>query len=312
MSTVRILKIGDLPPHVEAMFDREFQCCVWEDIKDDSAACESVRGVVMRSNFRIDREVIARLPNLGVIATSGVGYDGIPLDYAKEKGIQVANTPSVLNAAVAELAVGLLLSLLRDIPAAHQYVRNGQWRYAPYPVTRDLAKQHVGIVGLGRIGKEIARRLDAFDVTLSYYGRTDQQLAWRFEPDLVALARQCDSLIITAPATPETDKMINAKLLDALGPQGYLVNISRGIVVDEEALLHALETKQIAGAALDVFQGEPDINPRFLALDNVILTPHMGSATHETRTKMAELVIDNLTSFLTTGRVLTPVYQACS
>jgi lactate dehydrogenase-like 2-hydroxyacid dehydrogenase len=165
----------------------------------------------------------------------------------------------------------------------------------------------VGIVGMGRIGKEIARRLEMFGVALAYHGRTDQQLAWRYEPDLAALARDSDILIVVAPGGAETRHLIDARVLDALGPNGYLVNVARGTLVDEAALLAALEQGTIAGAALDVFDNEPDIDPRFFALDNVLLTPHLGSATHETRAAMAQLMLDNVRSWFRSGRALTPV-----
>jgi lactate dehydrogenase-like 2-hydroxyacid dehydrogenase len=165
----------------------------------------------------------------------------------------------------------------------------------------------VGIVGLGRIGKEIGRKLEMFGVALAYHGRTDQRLAWRYEADLAALARDCDILIVTAPGGPDTRHLIDARVLGALGPHGYLVNVARGSLVDEGALLAALETNAIAGAALDVFDNEPDIDPRFLRLDNVLLTPHVGSATHETRAAMAQLMLDNVRSWFRSGRALTPV-----
>jgi lactate dehydrogenase-like 2-hydroxyacid dehydrogenase len=213
----------------------------------------------------------------------------------------------VLNAAVAELCVGALLSLLRKLPQADRYVREGRWAAANFPLSASLAGKHVGIAGLGRIGKDIARRLEPFGVNLAYYGRTDQNLAWRFEPDLATLARDVDILIVAAPGGRETARMIDARVLDALGPQGILVNIARGSLVDEEALLAALEQHRIAGAALDVFDGEPDIDARFFGLENVLLTPHIGSATQETRAAMAQLMLDNLRSWFRSGRVLTPV-----
>jgi lactate dehydrogenase-like 2-hydroxyacid dehydrogenase len=208
---------------------------------------------------------------------------------------------------VAELCIGSLLSLLRRLPQADRYVREGRWAQANFPLTASLAGKQVGIVGLGRIGKDIARRLEPFGVTLAYHGRSDQQLAWRFEPDLVALARDVDILIVAAPGGRETARMISAPVLDALGPQGILVNVARGSLVDEEALLAALKEKRIAGAALDVFDNEPDIDARFFGLENVLLTPHLGSATRETRAAMAQLMLDNLRSWFTSGRALTPV-----
>jgi lactate dehydrogenase-like 2-hydroxyacid dehydrogenase len=200
-----------------------------------------------------------------------------------------------------------LLSLLRKLPQADRYVREGRWPGASFPLTASLAGKQVGIVGLGRIGKDIARRLEPFGVALAYHGRSDQQLAWRFEPDLLALARDVDILIVAAPGGRETARMIDARVLDALGPRGYLVNVARGSLVDEEALLAALAEGRIAGAALDVFDREPDIDARFFGLENVLLTPHIASATQETRAAMAQLMLDNLRSYFRSGRVLTPV-----
>jgi lactate dehydrogenase-like 2-hydroxyacid dehydrogenase len=186
-------------------------------------------------------------------------------------------------------------------------VRTGQWKTAAFPLATSLAGKHVGIVGMGRIGKEIARRLEMFGVALAYHGRTDQKLAWRYEADLVTLARDCDILVVVAPGGADTKHLIDARVLDALGSGGYLVNVARGSLVDEQALLAALERGAIAGAALDVFDNEPDIDPRFFKLDNVLLTPHLGSATHETRAAMAQLMLDNVRSWFRSGRALTPV-----
>jgi lactate dehydrogenase-like 2-hydroxyacid dehydrogenase len=219
----------------------------------------------------------------------------------------VANTPDVLNAAVAELCIGALLSLLRKLPQADRYVREGRWPGANFPLTASLAGKHVGIVGLGRIGKDIARRLELFGVALAYHGRTDQNLAWRYEPDLLALARDADILVVVAPGGAGTARMIDARVLAALGPHGYLVNVSRGSLVDQEALIEALQNGRLGGAALDVFDEEPHVDERFFGFDNVLLTPHIGSATRETRAAMAQLMLDNLRSYYRSGKALTPV-----
>jgi lactate dehydrogenase-like 2-hydroxyacid dehydrogenase len=302
-----VLRIGDFPPEVQAQLDAEFRCVSVDEFLRDPALADGIHAIVTRSNLVVPEDVVARLPALEIIATCGVGYDLIPRALAARRGIVVANTPDVLNAAVAELCIGSLLALLRRLPQADRYVRARQWNAANFPLATSLAGKHVGIVGMGRIGKEIARRLDTFSVALAYHGRTDQKLAWRYEPDLAALARDSDILIVVAPGGAGTKHLIDARVLQALGPDGYLVNVARGSLVDEQALLAALEQGTIAGAALDVFDNEPDIDPRFFALDNVLLTPHLGSATHETRAAMAQLMLDNVRAYFRSGRALTQV-----
>jgi len=306
-----LLQIGSFPPEVQSRLDAEFDCLRAADLDTalarDPARADSIRALVTRSNLEVPASLVERLPRLEIIATCGVGYDLIPLELAARRGIAVSNTPDVLNAAVAELCIGGLLSLLRKLPQADRYVREGRWVDASFPLASSLAGKRVGIAGLGRIGKDIARRLEPFGVSLAYHGRTDQRLAWRFEAELAALARDVDVLIVAAPGGRETARMIDARVLDALGPQGVLVNVARGSLVDQEALLAALEQGRIAGAALDVFDNEPDVDARFFGLENVLLMPHIGSATHETRAAMAELMLDNLRAWFRDGRVLTPV-----
>jgi lactate dehydrogenase-like 2-hydroxyacid dehydrogenase len=302
-----LLQIGSLPSEVQLQIDAEFERFGVDELERDPARAADIRAIVTRSNLEVPAALVERLTKLEIIATNGVGYDLIPLELAARRGIVVTNTPDVLNAAVAELCIGSLLSLLRKLPQADRYVREGRWPGASFPLTSSLAGKHVGIVGLGRIGKDIARRLEPFGVALAYHGRSDQKLAWRFEADLRALARDVDILIVAAPGGRETARMISAPVLDALGPKGILVNVARGSLVDQEALLAALSEGRIAGAALDVFDKEPDIDARFFGLENVLLTPHIGSATRETRAAMAQLMLDNLRSWFRSGRVLTPV-----
>ncbi len=303
-----LLQIGSFPAAAQALIDTEFRCHSLEKLEQDEVLRERVRGIITRGNFTVPREVMARLPALGVVSTCGVGYDQIDIEAAAERGIQVANTPGVLNDAVAELCIGLIFALLRRLPAADRFVRNGDWRAGEvFPLATSLAGKQVGIVGLGRIGKDIARRLEPFGVGLAYYGRSDQHLQWPFEAELLGLASRSDVLILIAPGGVDTAGMVDAAVLDALGPRGFLINVARGSVVDEEALIQALQHGRIAGAALDVFAREPDVDTRLLGLDNVLLTPHIGSATHETRLAMARLALDNLHRFFEDGRVLTPV-----
>lgn len=305
-----LLQIGTFPALAQNLIDTEFQCHSLARLENDAALRAGVRGIITRSNFAVPKEVIAALPNLGIIATCGVGYDLIPLDAATDRGVIVSNTPEVLNSAVAELCIGMLFALLRRLPEADRFVRSGAWQRGAFPLATNLAGKRVGIVGLGRIGKEIASRLEPFGIALSYFGRTDQQLQWRYEPDLHALARTSDVLILTSPGGNVTSRMIDAAVLAELGPNGYLINVARGSVVDEPALIDALSRRTIAGAGLDVFDNETDIDARFFTLDNVVLTPHIGSATNETRLAMARLTLDNLHRFFENGTALTPVVAA--
>jgi lactate dehydrogenase-like 2-hydroxyacid dehydrogenase len=302
-----LLQIGAFPPAIQAQVDAGFRCHSLADLERDPALAGAVRGIITRSNQLVPAEEVERLPQLAIIATCGVGYDLIPLELAARRGIVVTNTPDVLNAAVAELCIGMLLALLRRLPQADSFVRAGAWREGAFPLAVSLAGKRVGIVGLGRIGKDIARRLEPFGVTIAYHGRTDQGLAWRHEPTLAGLAERSDILVVVAPGGPGTDRMIDAGVLAALGPQGYLVNVARGSLVDQPALIDALRRGAIAGAALDVFDDEPDIDARLFQLDNVLLTPHIGSATNETRQAMAQLTLDNLRAFFRDRTALTPV-----
>lgn len=305
-----LLQIGTFPALAQALIDSEFRCHTLAQLEADDALRERVRGIVTRGNYAVPRGVIERLPRLGMIASMGVGYDLVDLAAAREHGVLVTNTPDVLNDAVAELCIGLLFALLRRLPQADRHVRGGAWKEGVFPPGTTLAGKRVGIVGLGRIGKDIARRLAPFGVSIAYHGRTDQHLHWPWQPDLRALARDSDVLVLITPGGEGTRHLVGAAVLEALGPQGFLINVARGSVVDEAALLAALEGRRIAGAALDVFENEPEIDARFLALDNVVLTPHVGSATHETRAAMARLTLDNLRQFFQDGTVLTPVQAA--
>ena len=289
-----LLQLASYAPAHQAQLETEFTPHQLADLDADPALASRIRGIITRSNVKVDAAILERLPALEIVTTFGVGYDGLPLAAAAARGIPVTNTPDVLNTAVAELCVGMLLGLLRRLPASDRFVRDGKWPQGTMPLGVSLSGKRVGIVGLGRIGKDIARRLEPFGVSLAYHGRSDQRLAYRFEADLLRLAQDSDVLIVAAPGGPETSKMIDREVMEALGPQGYLVNIARGSLVDEAALLDALEGKTLGGAALDVFEQEPHAEARFAALDNVLLAPHIGSATTETRQAMMDLVMDNL------------------
>ncbi|SAL29763.1 D-isomer specific 2-hydroxyacid dehydrogenase [Caballeronia arvi] len=302
-----VLCIGDFPANANALVQARLAPVTLADIDRDDALRERIGAIVTRSNYDIDIALIERLPSLKIIATSGVGFDRIPVEFARERGIVVANTPDLLNAAVAELTIGLMLALLRQLPRADSFVRSGAWSKGAFALGTSLASKRVGIIGMGRIGKEIARRLAPFDVEIAYYGRTRQALSHESFAHPQALARWSDILIAACPGGSDTRHLVDASVLDALGAQGILVNIARGSVVDEEALVQALERKSIAGAALDVFEHEPLEASALCTFDNVVLSPHIGSATHETRLAMAQLTIDNVVSFFAKGKAITPV-----
>lgn len=303
----QLLRLGDFPPKVLARIEARFSCHDPAALEGSPALRESITGIITRSDHVIPPEALDDLPALRIIATTGVGYDGIPLAAARDRGVVVTNTPGVLNAAVAEFAVAMLLGLLRKLPESDRYVRSGAWKKDDFPLAIGLSGKRVGIVGMGRIGKAIAERLAPFQVELAYYGRHDQGLDYRYEADLIKLATASDMLVVVVPGGAATAGLIDDRVLAALGADGYLVNIARGTVVDEEALINALQNRRIAGAALDVFRNEPDVDPRFFTLENALLAPHMGSGTVETRGAMLRLALDNLESFFSTGTALTPV-----
>jgi len=306
----KVLQYGKLMPTLEQQLAEAFD---WHRLADqpDARAFLAARGgefVGLATAGFADAALIAALPSLRVISSFGVGVDGIDLDAAARRGIPVGNTPDVLNDCVADLAIGLMIDVARGVGAAERYLRAGQWPQGPYPLQRRFSGKKLGIVGLGRIGHEVAKRALAFDMDIRYHNRRPVlDTSMPHEPSLVELARWCDFLLVIVPGGAATRHLINEAVLDALGPKGYLVNVARGSVVDEPALVRALQGRRIAGAALDVFEREPQVPPELMALDNVVLVPHIGSATVETRAAMAQRVFDNLKSFFDTGK---PISQA--
>lgn len=267
-----------------------------------------VRALVGGGEGKIDASYMALFPALELIAVCGVGYDGIDVAAAKKRGIMVTHTPNVLNDDVADLALGLLLSVARKIPAADRFTRNADWLDGPFQLTRKLSGAKLGMVGMGRIGQAIAKRALAFDMDIAYFARHARpELPYTFVPDLIALAAQSDYLLVITPGGAATKNLINAPVLAALGPQGFLVNVARGSVVDQAVLIEALKKKMIAGAALDVYVDEPNVPTDLRKLDNVVLTPHMASGTVETRKAMSALTMDNLNAHMAGLPVKTPV-----
>jgi hydroxypyruvate reductase len=255
----------------------------------------AVRALATFGPMPVDGKLMDALPKLEIISNFGVGVDAINLDDAKKRKIIVTNTPDVLNEAVADTAIALVLNTVRKFPQSEVYLRGGNWASrGPYPLSTDIGGKTLGVLGLGRIGEAIAKRAMACGMQIRYHNRTRKDVAFAYDPDPVTLAKNCDVLIVATPATPETSRIVNARVLDALGPTGYLVNIARGSVVDEPVLLRYLQEKKIAGAGLDVFADEPRVPPEFFSLDNAVLFPHVGSATVETRKAMGDLQIENL------------------
>jgi len=273
------------------------------------ASVAKVGAMAVTTMARIDEPLLARLPELQIISSFGVGYDHIDVRAAGKRGIVVTNTPDVLTEEVADTALGLLLCTVRELPQAERYLRAGRWRQGNYPLTRaTLRNRSVGIVGLGRIGVAIARRLDAFGVPVVYHTRTPRSdVPYRHYPQLIDMARAVDTLMIVVPGGPATKNLINAAILEALGPDGIVINVARGSVVDEPALIAALRDRKIMAAGLDVFAHEPDVPEELLAMDNAVLLPHVGSASVFTREKMDQLVVDNLLAWATGNPPLTPV-----
>jgi lactate dehydrogenase-like 2-hydroxyacid dehydrogenase len=254
----------------------------------------------------VARALIEQLPRLRLIACFGVGVDAIDLAAARERGVAVTNTPDVLTDDVADLAIGLMLAALRGLATADRYVRAGLWLRANMPLQTRMSGKRLGIVGMGRIGQAIARRASAFDMSIAWNGPRPKDLPWRYEPDLLALARSVDVLVAACPGGAATRGLISRAVLEALGP-GVFVNIARGSVVDEAALVDLLVTQRLGGAAIDVFADEPRVPEALFALDHVVLQPHQASATRETRGAMGQLVLDNIAAHVAGRPLLTPV-----
>jgi lactate dehydrogenase-like 2-hydroxyacid dehydrogenase len=302
-------------PRTMASLDQEFNVLRLWEAPDPNEALESigpvVRFVAAGGHAGVDGALMDRLPKLEIIANFGVGYDTIDAKEAGRRGVIVTNTPDVLNEEVADTAMGLLLATARELPQAERHLRAGLWTEGTYPLTRGtLRGRTLGIAGLGRIGKAIAKRAEAFGLAIAYYGRSRQaEVAYPYYPSLIALAEAVDTLMLVLPGGAATRNLVGREVLDALGPQGILINIGRGSVVDEAALAEALKAGRILSAGLDVFADEPNVPPELMALENVVLLPHVGSASEHTRGAMGQLLVDNLVSWREGKGPLTPVAE---
>ena len=279
------------------------------DPQEFSKVAPLIKGIAGGGESAVSAALMGQLPSLEMVSIMGVGYDGVDVAAALKRNIVVTHTPNVLNDEVADLAIGLMLSVARRIPQADQYVRSGRWgTEGAMPLARKVSGARLGIVGLGRIGQAIADRAAAFGMSIAYTARSAKPgLSYPFYASALALAAEVDFLVIITPGGAGTLHMINAEVLKALGPQGYLINVARGSVVDEVALVHALQSGVIAGAGLDVFEKEPHPLEALRKLDNVVLTPHMASATRETRQAMADLAVANLQAHFAGRPALSPV-----
>ena len=268
---------------------------LWEESDPDAvlAARRDEIVAVATGGGRIDGPFLDRLPAVRIVASFGVGYDRIDANAAAERGVVVTNTPGVLDDEVADTALGLLLMAVRELPQAERYLRAGKWQDGPYPLTRaTMHGRRMGILGLGRIGQAIADRVTPFGISVAYHNRRRKDVGYRYYPSLIEMARDVDILMIVIPGGDSTRHLVDAEVLRALGPDGILINVSRGSVVDEQALVDALRTNTILSAGLDVFEHEPKVHPDLLTLPNAVLLPHVGSATMPTRTAMGNLVVD--------------------
>ncbi len=283
---------------------------LWEAADRDAAlkAAAHMRGLAHFGHSKVDGKLMDALPKLEIISNFGVGVDQIDLDAAKKRKIIVTNTPDVLNDCVADTAIALVLNTLRKFPQSESYLRSGFWpTRGPYPLATSVGGKTLGILGLGRIGEAIAKRAQAFGMKIRYHNRNKKNVSYAYDADPVALAKNSDVLLIVTPGGAGTAKLVNAKVLDALGPQGYVVNVARGSVVDELVLLRYLQEKKIAGAGLDVFEHEPKVPAEFYTLDNAVLFPHVASATAETRKAMGDLQVENLHLHFAGKSVKTPI-----
>lgn len=304
-----------LPAEMGDLEDRFHVIRLWEEVAPESALRthrHEISGILSTYNSAgVSARMIEALPNLEIIAQFGVGYDNIDIMAAHKRNIAVTNTPDVLTDDTADVALFLLLNIARRAVEADMYVRVGRWQSGAFPLSTSVSGKKVGIVGLGKIGMAIAKRAEAFNTQIFYYGRSEKNVPYRYYNDLIKMAQDCDFLVLACTGGEETKHLVDYKVLEALGTKGYLINIARGSVVHEEDLLIALRNKAIAGAGLDVFAHEPHVPEEMIKMDNVVLSPHVGSATHETRSAMGRIVINNFIACFEGNPLLTPIKIAC-
>ena len=311
-----VLLVGAKKPVLMKGFEGKVTLHHWLDAKDKAAFVKEIGNkikaiAIAYTANKVDGNFLQQFPHLEQVSSFGVGYDHIDAKWAGEHGIVVTNTPEVLNEEVADTALGLLLCTVRELPQSERYLRAGKWKAGHYPLTKaTLRDRTVGMVGMGRIGKAIARRLKAFGVPVVYHSRNPQAgVKFKYYPKLIDMARDVDTLMVIVPGGASTKNMINAEVLKALGPRGVLINMARGSVVDEPALIEALQKRTIYSAGLDVFANEPDVPKELIEMDHIVLFPHLGSSTEATRAAMDQLVVDNILAWAAGKPPLTPVAE---
>ena len=311
---VDILVIAKMGDYVQNQLDARFRAHkLYEAADPDAMLAEigpSIRGVAAGAHRNVDNALMDQLPNLEIVTNFGVGYDNVDAKSAGARGIIVTNTPDVLSDEVADTAIGLMTNAVRELPQAEQFLRAGKWTSGNYPLTQNtLREKRLGIAGLGRIGKSIAKRAESFGLSIAYYGRSDQKNGYTFYDSLKTLAENVDIIISVLPGGDATSKVYNKDVFEALGPEGTFINIGRGSTVDEDALIAALTDGTIRSAGLDVFDHEPHVPEALMALPNAVLLPHVGSASIYTRNAMGQLLVDNQTNWFENGKPLTPVAE---
>ena len=297
-----VLVLSPVMTSIATVLEERYDCVPWphdEAARDALIAerGEAIEAAVTSGHTGMPTALARRLPRMKLVAINGVGYDQVDTEEMRGLGIRVTNTPDVLTADVADTAIGLMINAMRQLPAAERHVRQGHWPKGASPLARTASGKRYGILGLGRIGLAIAERLAGFGGTIGYTSQTRKSAPYQFFPDVRSLAEASDVLFVANAATAATRKMVDRTVFDALGPEGVLVNVARGAIVDEDALVEALVEKRILAAGLDVFANEPHVPDALFALENVALAPHVGSATHETRAAMGHLMLDNMEAY---------------
>lgn len=314
MTKPELLIASPMMPMIEEQLDRHFTVeRLYKAPDKDKLLADfgpKVRALAATPASKVDAALMGKLPRLEIVSAFGVGYDSIDAKWAGGQGIVVTNTPDVLNEEVADTALGLLLATVRQFPQADRYVRAGKWKEKPFPLTVTLQDRTVGVVGMGRIGKAIAKRLDAFNTPVVYHSRNKAEgVSYKHYPDLKQMAKDVDVLIVITPGGAATKHLINKEVLEALGPNGIVINVARGSVIDERALIEALRERKILSAGLDVFEDEPNVPKELIEMDHVVLLPHVGSASVHCRNLMGQLVVDNLVAWASGKPPLTPVAE---